>query len=951
MTIYSPGTLIQARQRLWRVDAQEGEILYLTAVDEATRQTRLYLPFETVAPGSLPRPDPEILGTIQAHDLMLRAFRLSMVHSTAPMLALQRSRAIPVSYQLVPLVMALEQPRVRLLIADDIGLGKTIEAGLVISELLARGLARRLLVVCPAGLRAQWRHALDYFFHLEAEIFSRTHRRALERDLPAGANPWEFHDRVIVSVDYAKTPEIRNQILEVPWDIVLIDEAHQVAKPHQSSPDQRVTMDRWSLGQQLAAAANVRHLLLLTATPHNGYTDSFASLLRLLDVEAVSGPVHDPVINRAVARQHVVQRRRQDIEGWLHTGQNQAAMFPQRDQDEITITLSASEMAVIEEVNHYGALILENAQSAQARVQTLAGWTVLHLHKRALSSPEALRCSLRNRRTALEQRLQGLSDGDTSIPFEAARANVLDEDPGERFDEAEIVERAEKITPGDPTALSAELQVLARLEQLAALVRPNTDSKLQHLLRNTLRTMLAQRHKAILFTRYRDTLEYIAEQIRKAKLYAQVQVITLHGGMNDAQRQEAFTRFEQAVDAVLIATDAISEGINLQYLASQMIHYELPWNPNRLEQRNGRIDRFGQPAETVVIRTLVMDDTLDAAILRILIEKARRIRAEFGFSPPYFGDETNILDFIREHGQGTHLAPVQLSLFETLPEAAEPQQDPFDPALLNRIQDESFYGQTDLALGVVEAQLRRVRQTIGAPEEFRRFVLSGLARFNCSITENVDGTWQLFILHPDLRLPGVGDQIAKATFNPERGQDNSEIDILDLGHPLVRRLMDLIKREAFETDGDRPEDRLGYGRNAVLLTPDASEMIALYTVLARYTTATQQVQILEDLLTVGVPLYGEGLISAEAVNALLNARPASGTITPGEARQAIQDALQRPDLEALMRQGLEARRQALESDRLELRQQLQRQAGWLEGVEQLALSSWDMLAVKVLWPS
>jgi SNF2 family DNA or RNA helicase len=126
------------------------------------------------------------VGTTQAHDLMLRAFRLSMVHSTAPLLSLQRSRAIPVEYQLVPLVMALEQPRVRLLIADDIGLGKTIEAGLVIMELIARGLARRILVVCPASLREQWKQALDYFFHLEAVIFSRTHHRALERDLPAG---------------------------------------------------------------------------------------------------------------------------------------------------------------------------------------------------------------------------------------------------------------------------------------------------------------------------------------------------------------------------------------------------------------------------------------------------------------------------------------------------------------------------------------------------------------------------------------------------------------------------------------------------------------------------------------------------------------------------------------------------------------------------------------------
>ncbi|HMN15289.1 MAG TPA: DEAD/DEAH box helicase, partial [Bellilinea sp.] len=418
MTIYSPGTLVHARRRLWRVDGQDDDILYLTAVDEATRQTRLYLPVEEVTPGSLPKPDPKIVGTPQANDLMQRAFRLSMVHSTAPFLSLQRSRAIPVEYQLVPLVMALEQPRVRMLIADDIGLGKTVEAGLVISELMARGLARRLLIVCPASLREQWKQALDYFFHLEALIFSRTHRRALERDLPAGSNPWEFHNAFIVSVDYAKSPEIKNQILDVTWDVVVVDEAHQIAKPHQSGPDQRVRMDRWDLGKALAASAKVKHLLLLTATPHNGYTDSFGSLLRLLDTGAVDGPEHAPRINRQTARYHVVQRRRKDVEQWLRqaAGQQtdrQRSKFPERDQDEITVIPTAQELEVINEVGRYGELILENARGAQANVQTLAGWAVLHLHRRALSSPEALRCSLSNRREALEKRLVGLTEAES----------------------------------------------------------------------------------------------------------------------------------------------------------------------------------------------------------------------------------------------------------------------------------------------------------------------------------------------------------------------------------------------------------------------------------------------------------------------------------------------------------------------------------------------------------
>jgi superfamily II DNA or RNA helicase len=962
MTVYTPGTLVLARQRLWRVDGQEGEILYLTAVDEATRQTRLYLPLEKVAPGSLPKPDPNLVGTHQAHDLMLRAFRLSMVHSTAPLLALQRSRAIPVSYQLVPLVMALEQPRVRMLIADDVGLGKTIEAGLVISELMARGLARRLLVICPASLREQWRQALDYFFHIDAVIFSRTHRRSLERDLPAGSNLLEFRSNFIVSIDYAKSTDIKSQILEVPWDIVVVDEVHQMAKPHQTGPDQRVTMDRWELGQALASSRQVRHLLLLSATPHNGYTDTFASLLRLLDVGAVAGPAHNPQIQREIARRHIVQRRRQDVEKWMHepASPNQpgsqlpvngsAAHFPVRDQDEITVSPSTQEQEVIGEVQRYGELILENARAAQARYQTLAGWVVLNLHKRALSSPKALRCSLENRREALEERLAGLTDQEVVITPEAARADTMDEETGEQDEDAESGGRAERVVIGEANSLRAELAVLEQLQSLADRVKPANDSKLQNLLRNTLRMMLAQRHKVIIFTRYRDTLDYVAEQIKKHNLYQNVQVITLHGGMNEVQRQEAFGRFEQASDAVLVATDAISEGVNLQFLASQLIHYELPWNPNRLEQRNGRIDRFGQPEGTVVIRTLVMDEALDAIILQILVRKARQIRSDYGFSPPYFGDESNILDLIQDHGLTVSLAPRQLGLFDQQAQPREHLQDPFDPALIERISGECFYGQTDLTLSVVEEQMRQVQGTIGSAEEIRRFVLSGLDRLHCTVEQKSGGIFKIHLSHPELQLPGLGNLIAKATFDPAVGLKYPDANVLDLGHPLVRRLMDILKRQTFEPDQQSPDAQIGYGRTAVMLTKDVQETTALYTLLVRYTTRTQPPQILEDLVTVALPVYGEQVFNRRETERLTAAQPAPGFLPPSDAKEVLSDALVHPELHKILGAGVEARRLELEAERARLRQELRLTAEWMAGADRLEVSSWDQMAVKILWP-
>lgn len=939
--VYTPGTLIQARRRLWRVDSQDGDVLFLTAVDDAQEQARLYLEFEKPQPGAIPPPDVGIVGYPQAQALMLRAFRLSMMHSTAPLLSLQRSRVIPVSYQLVPVVMSLQQPRVRLLIADDIGLGKTIESGLVITELMSRGQARRVLVICPASLRDQWKDALERFFHIDAHLFSRKHRRGLERDMPAGMNPWEFHNVFVVSVDYAKMPEIKNQILEVPWDVVVIDEAHQVAKPHQSGPNQRVRMDRWDLAHALAFSPKIRNLLLLTATPHNGFTDTFASLLRLLDVGAVSGPDFAPVIHREIARRHVVQRRRQDVDAW-ETSDMRA--FPDRDQREEIIQTGETMGAVIKAVERYGEMVLEHASGANLHIQTLAGWTVLHLHKRTLSSPYALVESLKNRKTALEQKLNGLSEADAGLSEDNARANVLDEDPGELFDEAEIVSRAERVSPESPEALKAELKALAQLMEAARKITPALDTKLQDFLKKYLWNLLAARPKVLVFTRYRDTMDYVAGQIRKAERYKGVQVVTIHGGLNDAQRREEFARFASAPKAVLVATDAISEGMNLQHIASQIIHYELPWNPNRLEQRNGRVDRFGQPEATVVIRTLVMDETLDATIMKVLVEKSRQIRQAYGFSPPFFGDETNMLELIREHG--IVLGTKQLSLFDTMPLTSPDEiEDPFNDAILSRIQDESFYGQTHISLDDVEQKRRAVEAAIGTPDEIKQFVLSGLDRLGCDVRENADGTSRIRLTHPDLRLPGLGNELPRVTFEPQK--DGAEEVGLDLGHPLVRRLVELTKREAFdpglETDSPR------YGRTAVMLTRDALEVTALYTLLVRFVTGTQPPQILEDLLTVAIPVYGEQPFDAETTIRLQQAAPAAGTLTIDEQKDALAEALKRSDLTRHIETQLETRRQVLVAERQTLRASLQ-DADWLSGVDEISVGSWDLLAVKVLWP-
>jgi hypothetical protein len=218
------------------------------------------------------------------------------------------------------------------------------------------------------------------------------------------------------------------------------------------------------------------------------------------------------------------------------------------------------------------------------------------------------------------------------------------------------------------------------------------------------------------------------------------------------------------------------------------------------------------------------------------------------------------------------------------------------------------------------------------------------------VDEQANGWLRIQVNHPDLQMPGIGSQIPKATFDPRLGLDHPDVEVLDLGQPLVRRMLDMLKREAFEPDRDGAEGRIRYGRTAVTLTREVGEMTALYTLLVRYTTQTQPPQILEDLLTTAIPLYGSQLLETDQARRLLDAQPAAGTVTWGEARDVLSDALQRPDLEMLLTQSIEQRRQTLEIERWRLRETLQRQAGWMQGADRLKISSWDLLSVKVLWP-
>ena len=264
---------------------------------------------------------------------------------------------------------------------------------------------------------------------------------------------------------------------------------------------------------------------------------------------------------------------------------------------------------------------------------------------------------------------------------------------------------------------------------------------------------------------------------------------------------------------------------------------------------------------------------------------------------------------------------------------------------MQRIKNDSFYGLLDLSLDFINEQITNTYKTIGTKEAIQNFVFSGLNRFHCSATENKDGTYKITIQHPDLQIPGVPSKINRATFDPTRGLYDTDIDVFDLGHPLVRRLLDIIKQEAFNQELEN------YGRTAGVLTSDVKEVTALFTVLVRYATASTPVEIIEDLVYVAIPVYSPTPLSSEETMRLLKAESVAGHLVQEDIQEELEAALALGDLKGLIEKQILVRKEEIAAERQAFRASLQRDAQWLEATDELSVGSWDLLAVQILWPA
>lgn len=555
--------------------------------------------------------------------LASEAYRIHLAHLFDPYLAVHTSSIEPLPHQISAVYQEM-LPRLplRYILADDPGAGKTVMTGLLMKELIIRGDLKRCLIVAPGSLCEQWQDELRSKYHIRFDILTSDRIEA-----SVSGNVFAETDLCIARLDkLARSDELQQKLRATEWDLIVVDEAHKLSATVWGNEIKYTR--RYQLGRLLSGIA--RHFLLLTATPHNGKSEDFQLFLALIDPDRFEGVQRTGCQNINVSD---VMRRLVKEELLRFDG---TPLFPERRAYTVNYSLSPKEARLYKEVTNYVQDEFNRADKLRNDRKSTVGFALTILQRRLASSPEAIYQSLRRRRERLENRLAEEKLGRCADEYHADISLYSDEDD---YSPEELEEVEEQITDQASAAatiaeLEAEIHTLKRLESIANEVRlSGSDRKWEELSKllqdnGCMFGADGQREKLIIFTEHRDTLRYLCDKIRSL-LGNDEAVVTIHGGMLREERRKTEQLFRQDKDVVvLIATDAAGEGINLQR-AHLMVNFDLPWNPNRLEQRFGRIHRIGQ-TEVCHLWNLVSDETREGMVFQRLFQKLEEERAALG---------------------------------------------------------------------------------------------------------------------------------------------------------------------------------------------------------------------------------------------------------------------------------------------------------------------------------
>ncbi|MCA9958870.1 MAG: DEAD/DEAH box helicase, partial [Anaerolineales bacterium] len=669
----------------------------------------VYLPLEqeAVHPVTFDAPNPQDVGDFRSCQMLRDAVRLGFRSSAGPFRSFARLNVEPRPYQLVPLLMALKLDPVRLLIADDVGIGKTIEAGVIARELLDRGEIQRMAVLCPPHLAEQWQSELADKFHIEAELVLPSTVTRLERGTAVGQSLFDLHPFVIVSTEYIKSPRRREEFIRVCPELVIVDEAHTCA----FSPDNRGGRHLRHQLLQALAKNEARHLILVTATPHSGDEGAFRSLLGLLRPDFLDLP--DDLSGRAnetrrrEVAQHLVQRRRGDIRQYLEADTE----FPQREDAEATYLLTTEYKQLFNNLLDYAReRVMDESGSIQR--QRVRWWSALALLRSLASSPAAAAATLRTR--------SGTVDTETAVAAdEVGERAVLDLDDA---DTSEFLDVAPGGQEGEDQPDNERQRLLRFARRAEKLFGPEQDAKLKQAI-TLVKQLLKDGYNPILFCRFIPTAEYVAEQLRLV-LPNKVEVTAVTGTLPPAERENRVEELGQHEQRILVATDCLSEGINLQQYFNAVVHYDLSWNPTRHEQREGRVDRYGQASPLVRALTYYgTDNQIDGIVLDVLLRKHQRIRNSLGVSVPLPGNTSEVVKALMEGMmlRGSKVEARQMA-FDFMNTQARDLHTQWDNVANKEKLSRTMFAQHSLDVSEVAREWQAVRAAIGTAVDVERFV-------------------------------------------------------------------------------------------------------------------------------------------------------------------------------------------------------------------------------------
>ncbi|MBZ4372326.1 DEAD/DEAH box helicase [Corallococcus interemptor] len=770
---WSPGSLVRARGREWIVlnggSAETLRVRPVAGSEDDAILIHLPLEAEPVSDAAFPPPTLAQRASQDGAQLLRDALTLSMRRGAGPFRGFGQISIQPRAYQLVPLMMALRQETVRLLVADDVGVGKTIEAALIVRELLDRGDVDRFSVLCPPHLVEQWVHELDVGFHLRAVAVTAANASRLEKAIPQTTSLFEVHPFTVVSLDYIKSQNRRDEFLRSCPGFVIVDEAHTCAATGQGRHQ------RYELLRALSQRAD-RHLVLLTATPHSGDEAGFYRLLGLLDpafqrLEVVQGDERNALRER-LAR-HFVQRRRPDLDEW-----REGELFPDRQTRELTYTLSGAWERFFDAVLDYCATVIESA-SGDARRQRLNFWGTLALMRCVASSPRAAVQALRTHAT----------------PGEEAEAELEER----LFDGGDDALPEDDLEPPAATG-DADLQkLIAQAEELSG---QSGDPKLKTLVGHV-KELLGEDFAPVVFCRYIATAHYLGAHL--AKQFPDVMIKVVTGELTQDERREAVAALRAEEGKVLlIATDCLSEGVNLQESFNAVIHYDLSWNPMRHEQREGRVDRYLQ-SRPVVRATLLygQNNPVDGAVLEVILRKAERIRRELGVPVPLPDEGHSLTQTLMRAVLLKHRKPGRQAMLDFGGDAAATIEATWQSAAERAQKNRTVFAQKRLRPGDVLPEYERVRQAIGGREDVERFVSRAMARLGAAPERLKRGVrLQLAALPAEVRERLENEGLAGSLlvdFEPPGGEHRR---LVQRAHPLVAVLAETLLERTLTSAGD-----------------------------------------------------------------------------------------------------------------------------------------------------